>query len=293
MSIAFVTGATGFVGKHLTSRLIAEGWEVHTLIRPDSKIPKKIRFSNLTKHIYDGSTSRLTNSIKIANPDVVFHLASFSLYEHSSQDVNSLIQSNILLGTQLLEAMHINNSSRLINTGTSWQHFNNNDYDPVCLYAATKQAFEMILQYYTNTNQIKAITLKLFDTYGPDDSRNKLLALLNRYSKSGDYLNMTEGMQMIDIVHIDDVVDAYMIAAQRLISNKVVKDESYAVSSGKPIMLRELVQLYTNITKRNININWGARPYRVKEVMYPWQTGQSLENWAPKVSLNIGLKNLD
>ena len=59
----------------------------------------------------------------------------------------------------------------LVNTGTSWQHYENKDYSPVNLYAATKQSFEAILQYYVEVASLKAITLKLFETYGLDDPR--------------------------------------------------------------------------------------------------------------------------
>jgi nucleoside-diphosphate-sugar epimerase len=55
---------------------------------------------------------------------------------------------------------------RLVNAGTTWQHYLGQVYDPVNLYAATKQAFEAILKFYTSTRDFQAITLELTDTYG-------------------------------------------------------------------------------------------------------------------------------
>jgi hypothetical protein len=53
------------------------------------------------------------------------------------------------------------------------------------------------------------------------------------------------------------------------------------------------VETYSKATGRSINVNWGARPYRFREVMTTWCNGKSIESWNPKVSLDDGLKKLD
>ncbi len=289
--IALVTGATGFVGSHLTRRLVREGWRVHILSRSGSGLFDLPEFRHVENHVYDDSTQSMVSCVAKARPDVVFHLASLFLSQHETKDIELLIQSNVLLGNQLLEAMKVNGITNFINTGTSWQHYNNEHYNPVCLYAATKQAFEAILEYYVQAYSFKAITLKLFDTYGPDDPRPKLFHLLNKAAASGEPLNMSEGAQLIDLVHIDDVVDAYLIAAHRLIECRAHQHESYAVSTGHPMPLRELVQLYSEATGSAIHVNWGARPYRFREVMETWTGGGSIEGWQPKFTLADGMKS--
>lgn len=289
--VALVTGGTGFVGGHLAKRLVHEGWQVHILSRKGSKLPHAPEFAHMANHVHDGSTQNMVECVAQTKPDVVFHLASLFLSQHATKDIESLIQSNVLFGNQLLEAMRVNEVSCIINTGTSWQHYNNEQYNPVCLYAATKQAFEAILEYYVQACGIKAITLKLLDTYGPDDSRPKLFHLLNKAAKSCEPLDMSAGEQLIDIVHIDDVVDAYLIAAKRLLDGKLTKHEAYAVSSGQPLPLKELVRLYAEVTKQIIPVNWGARPYRYREVMSPWTKGQSLPDWHISKNLIDGLVN--
>lgn len=288
--VALVTGATGFVGSHLARRLVRDGWQVHILSRSGSRVPDVSEFNLATNHVHDGSTEGMVRCVAQAKPHVVFHLASLFLSQHATKDVEQLIASNVLFGNQLLEAMKVNEVTRIINTGTSWQHYNNEDYNPVCLYAATKQAFEAILEYYIQACGIKAITLKLFDTYGQDDPRPKLFYLLNKAAASGQALDMSAGEQLIDLVHIDDVTEAYVIAAQRLLGGQVPQHEIYAISSGQPLPLKDLVQTYAEVTKKNVMVNWGARPYRYREVMGPWNRGKKIEGWSSKTALEEGIR---
>ena len=288
--VAFVTGATGFIGCHLVKRLHEINWDVHIIIRVNSNIETLGSFKNKVQiHIYDGTVQSLIKAMNDVKPDMVFHLASFFTVQHQPNQVEELIDSNIKFSTHLLEAMTVNKVSMLINTGTSWQHYQNQLYNPVCLYAATKQAFEAILTYYCEVNNVKAITLKLFDTYGPNDPRKKLFNLLDEHARSGNALAMSGGEQLIDLVFIYDVIDAYLCAANLLRKSGANHEMTYCVKSGLPIKLKDLVNLYCEILGKEINIKWGALPYRGREVMVPWSTGNILPGWFSKVSLEEGL----
>lgn len=290
--VALISGATGYVGSNLACRLVKDGWRVHILSRTGSYLPSAPEFARVINHIHDGGMQSMVDCVTRAKPDVVFHLASQVSAQHTANDVDSLIQSNVLFGNQLLEAMKINGVNYVINTGTFWQHFNNENYNPVCLYAATKQAFEAILEYYIQACGINAITLELFDNYGQDDPRPKLFHLLNKAAKTGEPLDMTAGEQLIDLVHIDDVIEAYILAAQRLLNGEVLQHERYAVSSGNPLPLKQLVELYADVTGQTVKVNWGARPYRYREVMVPWNGGVVINTWTQKIGLEAGLRKL-
>lgn len=292
--IALVTGATGFVGSHLVRRLIKEGWETHIITRPSSNLTQLEDVAGkVIIHQHDGTTSSMINIVEEVKPEIVFHLASLFLAQHTPEDIEHLVQSNLLFGVQLAEAMTLQGVTKLINTGTSWQHYENEDYNPVCLYAATKQAFEDMLKFYVEASKLKVITLKLFDIYGPDDPRPKLFTLLRKIAEEHTELAMSPSEQLIDLVYIDDVIDGYLLAAKRLVDDKVSNMEEYAMSSGNSISLKDLVVAYGQAIGKSLFIKWGGRPYRFREVMVPWSKGERLSGWKPRIGLTEGIKKME
>jgi len=291
MKKALVTGATGFVGSNLVKRLLKEGWKVDVIVRPSSHLDILEDVSQSLKvHVYDGDIHALIDIMSSSSPDVVFHIASLFLSDHSSEQVDALINSNVLFGAQLLEAMTKADVHSLVNTSTSWEHYENKDYSPVNLYAATKRAFQDLLQYYIEAKGMKAITLKLFDTYGSSDPRPKLINLLLKIAESGETLAMSPGEQKIDLVHIDDVVQAYFIAAQRLLDGKVEGHEQYGVGTGNPITLKELVGILEKQLGKKIDIDWGGREYRCREIMCPNEIDENILTSRKCISLIDGIK---
>ena len=286
---AFITGATGFIGSHLTYRLRAAGWEIGVLVRPTSDVS---RLHGLLPpaaiQVYDSTYSCLVSILQKAQPEVVFHLTSHFVASHHPEDITSLIDANISLGSYLAEAMIQLGVRKLVNVGTSWQHYQKYGYSPANLYAATKQAFEDILQFYVDAHELRAITLKLFDTYGPADRRKKLFHHIKQAARDQP-VTMSPGDQLIDLVYVGDVVEALVLAAQRLLADKCEGHEEYAVCSGNPVTLRELVAAFERQLGRKLPIEWGGRPYREREVMKPWEGRSRLPGWKPRVSLAEGI----
>lgn len=290
MKCALVTGGSGYIGSRLVERLIADGWRVHVILRPSSSLNLLSScVSRLTIHLHDGSMGEMLDIVATAKPDVVFHLAAMATADHRPEVVDQMVLSNVLYSTQLVEGMTRNGVRNLVNTETFWQYrHGSNDYDPVCLYAATKQAFHDILHYYVNTGAVRAISLVLFDTYGPRDPRKKLFNLLKQAAHEIRSLDMTPGEQIVDMTHIDDIVEAYIQAAEMLLTENISKLATYAVTSGRRMTLKELVELVVRETGASIHPNWGGRPYRTNEVMVPW-LGKPLPGWHPKIDLETGI----
>lgn len=291
---AIVTGATGFVGLHLARALCDQGRTVHLLVRDRAAHDRLAMLpTQAIRHTMDGSTDQLVSLFKAIPDGVVFHLASLFLATHTPAEVEPLIRSNLLFGTQLLEAMARSPVKRLINTGTFWQHLDGTDaYHPVSLYAATKQAFEAIAAYYAEAHALEIVHLKLAATYGPGDPRPKLFTLLAHHAKSGVPLAMSPGQQHMNLLHVDDAVAAFLRADELLRTDPgMVAGRSFSVDPDAMPSLQEVVETYCQVVGTAVNVEWAARPYRDREVHHPWR-GERLPGWQPTYGLERGIRRM-
>jgi nucleoside-diphosphate-sugar epimerase len=284
-----LSGASGFVGSHLLGRLIEEGVAVVCIVRPGSDLSDR---RGVPTYTHRGDIQALCRFAEQQRFDGVIHLASLFVSRHACEDVPDLINSNLLFSTTLLEAACRGNATWFMNTGTFWQHYRDEAYCPVNLYAATKQAFETVARYYLETTDINFVTLKLNDTFGPGDKRRKILSLWRDHGRSGIPLDMSGGEQLMDLCHIDDVVAAYVRLAHLLQERcpQIARGQSFAVRASERVTLRELAATFEKVTNVTLPINWGARPYSPREVMVPWTTGKIVPGWEPKVSLREGIE---
>lgn len=273
-----LTGATGFIGHHLYKYLSSKH-EVFVLVRPSTQCKD---FPSSHIFVFEDNIELLSIFIKENRIEGIIHLASLYLASHRSEQVKDLILSNVYLGTALLEATKKTNVSWFLNTGTIWQNYQSpaysDTYNPVNLYAATKQAFLTVAKYYLETSSIRFCTLKLCDTYGPNDTRRKILSLFEENAISGQFLDMSPGEQKIDLIHVDDVVKGFEILMDILSNSQKDYRQEYVLTSGHQYSLRELAVMYEKKHHVKLNIHWGGRPYREREVMIPY-LGNKLPGW--------------
>ena len=289
MQRALITGATGFIGARLVSHLQAAGWQLAALARPQACLSLAAQPVALRAYSYSGEIAGVIDACADFKPDVVFHLASLFLASHDSGQVQELIAANVLFGTQLVEAMKLVGVKALVNTGTAWQTDIDGRYDAVNLYAATKQAFEDILGFYSSATGIHVVTLRLYDSYGPGDTRRKLLWLLLESIRTGEPLLLSPGDQVVDLVHVDDICSAFLAAAALVLTQPGTS--VYAVSGGQRRSLQQVVATLEEAAGRKLPVHFGARPYREREVMLPW-LGPALPGWRAQISLLEGFKEL-
>ena len=279
-----VTGGTGYIGREFIKKY-QNDFDIISLVRATSDIEY---LKSLNCKIKRFDNFRNINNVFQENKIIgVVHFASNVIVEHEENDLCNLIDSNINYGTYLLELSKQNGVKWFLNTGTFWQNYQNKDYNPVNFYAATKEAFEKIAMYYTQTSDIIFTTIKLNDTFGPNDTRPKIFNLWDKYSRLDETLDMSEGEQIIDISYIDDVVSAFKVMINNLQSenSKLYNNRSYVVSSKQRMTLKELANLFKKVTNRNLNINWGARAYRNREVMIPLESSQLVPGWEQMYTL--------
>ena len=240
-----VTGATGFIGRWLIPCLRDAGHGVCAIVR-SSTDTAALEEQGVTV-IRDDGTRDLQPDLTAHGPfDGVIHLASLFLAAHRSDDIVPLLTTNLLFPTRLLDAAVRSGVRWFVNVGTAWQHFEDREYSPVNLYAATKQAFESLAQYYVEAHGLRFVTVALGDTYGPCDTRQTLLNLWCRIMETGAPLEMSEGLQKIDPVYVTDVVEAFRLIVEQLDSAALQEGgmPTFSVSSGKALSLRELAGLF-------------------------------------------------
>ena len=154
------------------------------------------------------------------------------------------------------------------------------------LYAAMKQAFTDVLRYYSEVAGLPVVTLELTDTYGANDPRLKLLPILVRAAHAGTTLQMTDGSQLIDLLHVDDAVRALLATAA------ATPGATYGASGGETMTLRELVARFEAVTGLSVDAEWGARAARPREMIRPWMVSDPPPGWAPQVALDDGIRSL-
>ncbi|CAK9039064.1 5-epimerase (Thymidine diphospho-4-keto-rhamnose 3, partial [Durusdinium trenchii] len=252
---------TGFIGSHLLRYLSNAGHELGVIVRAGSASASKDAFPHGTRICpYSGDVDSLVDALEAVRPDVVVHLASCYLAAHQPEQITDLVQSNVLFGSHLLEAIQKTDlCCRFLNTGTSWQHYGDADYEPVNLYAATKQAFESIIDYYVSAHEFRALSLKLFDTYGPADPRRKVFHWFEVAETSPTPIPFSPGEQMMDLVYIDDIVRGFERAIALLQATETPGHERYVLSSPDRMTLRDVAKTYEQAVGRPLNMEWGGR----------------------------------
>ena len=289
-STILLSGVTGYIGRHLAEKLLTDGNIVVGLVRKKSigKANKLYFAANENFHIqpYDGSEDSLNNIFTLYKINTVIHLAAST---SDSSKISELIEANILLGTQLLKIMKEFDVHNFINTGTYWQYYDTAKYDPNSLYAATKQSFQDILAWFQKSGNINAITLTLYDVYGPKDNRNKIIPLLINATKLNNTIELTLGEQNIYPVHIQDVINAYIFSV-KLLEDHDSHDSVYYVA-GDPITIKNLVELWVSLTGVFLNLKWGAINYENSQIMNPYK-GKKIPGWNATMTIQEGLRSI-
>lgn len=273
MTIA-VTGANGFIGTNLRARLALNNIS-HFAIPHDMPLPE------------------IVSTLRAKKPSAMVHLASVFIAEHKPEDIDVLIDSNVGFGTRILEACRQAEVRRVVITGSSWQH-TASPCVAVNLYGALKNGLESVARYYSDAEGFSVAFLKLYDSYGKDDQRPKLiphLLKLYREGAQGNPMRLSPGDQIVDFTHVENSVDALLSAIQWTEQNPG-RFQDFIVSGGEPVKLRELIGLIEEVTQFKFPVLWGERPYRNREVMTPWKDAPSLPGYSPKISLREGFADI-
>lgn len=261
-----ITGASGFVGGHLLNNCLKNNFNVYAIFKYSrkninfvKKYKKKI-FPVFYKNIYQ-IKNKLTN-YKI---DYVIHCATHYIKKHAHNDIENIIKSNILFSTILLDVVVNIKIKKFINLGTVWQHFNNNKNLAFNFYAATKQSFECILNYYKNQYpKIKFYNILLTDTFGANDKRKKLVAILikNLKKKNKNKITIPKNLSM-NLVSINQVTKCL----NDLLKNNY-KSNYYIIKSKQDVKIFDLINFLNHNLKKQIKVNWSKNIKNYKIIRF-------------------------
>ncbi len=283
-----ITGGTGFVGKHLVSNLGNINYKL--VVRSLSS-----DYNNETQIVYDVNKLEIfKNNIKEYNPDVVIHLASFLSSADDIDNIKNIVDVNILFTSYLLESLKDTNVKLFINTGTFAEfYYNDGKQNPAYFYAASKLAVRPIIQYFKNVICFKSINIIPYTIYGGKSKSKKVIDFIIDSTKSETSIDMTSGEQILDFIHIEDVVDFFIHCINNI---DLLKDEyDYHLGTGRGTSIKELSSLIENEMKEKTNINWGIKDYRPLDIMRAIAPVYKLDkelNWKAKISIENGINKI-
>jgi len=280
-----VTGANGFIGRHLCRRLAAAGEDVHAVVRATSS--REIgECPGTTLHTVNDATAEFAAVADAVQPTVIFHLATLFAPQHKATGIARMVEANVTFGSTVADTA-TRRGVRLVHTTSAWQHYEGAEYSPVSFYAATKQALCDVVQYFTESEGLVADEVCLFDTYGLRDDRQKLVRVLIEHAASGEPLPMSSGRQLVDLTHVDDVTSALLHVA-----TGPTLDARLVARSGHQVTIRELAALVEGVSGRSIDTRWNTRPARPREMDRDWVVQGASTSWRPQVELTTGLLGL-
>lgn len=291
-----ITGATGFIGQNLIPLLFKQcpNIRILTLDRNVSKA-EQLFPSNLYSNVIHTEANNWTAILQF-NPDIVFHLAAFSTSSNSSEVIEPLISSNITYGVQLLKALEECPSLKLfINTGSFAEYrLGAGKYNSAYLYTATKTAFRVFLDYYSNLCNFKYITAVPYTVYGGKPTIKRLMDYILESLDSPKPIKMTAGEQILDFIHVNDVASFYIHIVQHIENYLTLNNgENFYLGTGHGYTIREVASIIEKETGKSCNISWGALPYRKRDTMHaiaPIAQNIELTGWHTQITIVEGIK---
>ncbi|MBX3144436.1 MAG: NAD-dependent epimerase [Trueperaceae bacterium] len=235
VSTYLVTGAAGFIGYHLSERLLARGVEVVGVDNLNDYYDvnlKLARLERLKRHPGFGferldlsdrkATAELFASLR---PRVVVNLAAQAGVRYSLENPHAYVDSNLVGFTNVLEGCRHNGAEHLVyassssvygaNTTIPFSVHDNIDH-PLSLYAATKKANELMAHTYSHLYRLPTTGLRFFTVYGPWGRPDMAMFRFTEAILAGRPIDVyNHGDMRRDFTYVDDVVEGIVRVADR------------------------------------------------------------------------------
>ena len=267
MKRVILTGGTGFVGANLARRLLRDGHEVHLLVRPGHQpwriedIRPDVRLHELHLHEAE-AVARVASQVR---PEWVFHLAAHGAYSWQT-DWEQMVRTNIQGTMSLLSACLKTGFEAFVNTGSSSEYgfkdhapAESEPLEPNSHYAVTKAAATLFCCHTARSERVHVPTLRLYSVFGPYEDPGRLVPKLIIHGLRGELPPLADPDVARDFVYVDDVVEAYLLAATVRTSEW---GPIYNVGTGVQTTLREAVAVAREAMGIAAEPVWNAMPNR-------------------------------
>lgn len=288
-----VTGAAGFVGRHLVRTLHAAGAELALLLRQPWP-----EFEGLPLFIGDLRRREfVAEAVQASRPEIVFHLAASRVRSLTAAAFAEAIDINLIGSLHLLEALEQSAcASRIVMLGTAEEYgrgqvpFSEDVREsPVSAYSLSKLGTTHLAQMMAHTLGLPTTVLRPSVAYGPEQREDMFLPALIRALLRGEHFAMTAGEQTRDFIYIDDLIQALGQAGLA----KTTAGEIINIGGGSAIRITDLVDHVERLTGAPGLAIRGAVPYRPGEAMnYQLDIAKAdlLLEWQPRTTLELGLE---
>ena len=274
-----ITGASGFVGRHVIAELAKRDIEIVAVLRPASALPASLsgltdRISVASVDIHD-STANLFEVL--GAPDVMVHLAWGGLPNYKSLHH---FETELPLQYRFLKSLVEDGLPRLVVTGTCFEYGMQSGplaeslpTTPSNPYGFAKNTLRRQLEYLKGTNPFALVWARLFYMYGDGQAPNSLLPQLERALAAGERtFNMSGGEQLRDYLPVREIARLLARLALGSTDPGVVN-----ICSGTPVSVRALVEGWLAERGADIALNRGHYPYPDYEPMAFWGDRSKLD----------------
>ena len=284
-----VIGGTGFIGYHLSKRLINRGWKVTSI---STKPPKKIRYVPKVNYLISDITKKKNLERKLKNRfKYVVNLGGH--VDHS--DKIKTYKSHYLGCKNLTEIFLQNPPLAFVQMGSGGEygklkspHNEASKCKPLSSYYKAKFLSSLHLIKLFKKNKFPAIILRLYQTYGPRQDLNRFIPIIIDGCVKNKKFPCSHGKQYRDFVYIDDVIDSII----KSLLNKDARGNIINIGSGKPIKIKDIIEKIKSKTKGGTP-QYGKIKLRKDEIIKIFPSIRKAYKkikWKPKISFEKGLK---
>ncbi len=281
-----VTGASGFIGSHLCSRLLENEAEVYAVSRETQNAENGL-------HWWQGDLAEMEEVrelIETTKPDLIFHLAGCVAGARDLSLVTPTFRSNLMSTVNLLTVAAENGCGRIVLPNSMEEpEFTDRTAVPSSPYAVTKWASSAYGRMFHALFELPVVILRVFMVYGPAqrDVRKLIPYSILSFLK-GETPRFTSGQRQVDWIYVDDVVSALLVAARK----SGIEGLTIDVGSGNLVQVRTIVEILARLLNPEVKPLFGTlseRPLEQERVADS-ATAEATLGWKAITPLSEGLK---